>query len=384
MRCDLAVIGGGPAGCFTAAHVSRSFSVVILEEHEQVGIPEQCAGLIAPRVVDMAHARDSIINRIDGASIHFPGGRDLLLKGAETKAYVVDRRRFDERCLDLATANGAVYRSGSRFLEYHHTKEGLTLALNQGDELQTRLAIGAEGYKSTLGKQSGLPAPMEFIKGIQVDLRHRMEDQRSVDVWLGRDIAPGFFAWRIPCEDMTRLGLGTISGRPSDYLKKLVTAAGHDRDERIRLYSGMIPVGVLPKTVTDRIMLVGDAAAQVKPISGGGLYPGLTAARLAGQVASEALDEDDLSEKRLRAYDRAWKSEIGKDLDRGNRVRKAFLRMDDHALDTAGKLLDTEEARAVLSTGDIDHPTRIAKELLGAAPGLMRFAPQLLATMFSR
>jgi len=131
-------------------------------------------------------------------------------------------------------------------------------------------------------------------------------------------------------------------------------------------------------------MLVGDAAGQVKPISGGGLYPGLTAARIAGEVATRALDKMDFSERMLRAYDREWKAELGKGLDRGRMVRRAFVRMNDRDLDKAGRLLDTDDAREVLSRGDIDHPTEIASDLLRAAPGLMRFAPQLLASMFSR
>ena len=130
------------------------------------------------------------------------------------------------------------------------------------------------------------------------------------------------------------------------------------------------------------MMLVGDAAAQVKPISGGGLFSGLTAATLAADVASRCLAEDDCSARRLRQYDRDWKERVGKELDRGYRVRRAFVRMDDDALDAAGRILDTEESRNVLGQGDIDHPTAIAKDLLKAAPGLMRFAPQLLASMF--
>jgi len=384
MHCEVAVVGGGPVGCFTAAHIGKGHSVVVLEEHLQVGVPEQCAGLIAPRVVEMAQADGSILNHIDGAVVHFPGGREVHLKGKETKAFVVDRRRFDESCLELALKNGATYCTGKRFVSLRRAKEGLTLELQGGEDVKTDLAIGADGYKSAFGRQTGLPTPREFVKGIQVDLTCTMDDQSSVDVWLGNKVAPGFFAWRIPCGDRTRLGLCVVEGLPSDHLKSLIKLAGHEDDKRVQLYSGMIPVTALSRTSLERIMLVGDAAGQVKPISGGGLYPGLTAARIAGRVATEALDCGDLSEKMLRRYDREWKAELGTGLDRGHRVRKAFLRMDDKDLDRAGRSLDTEEARMVLSRGDIDHPTEIARDLLKAAPGLMRFAPQLLASMFSR
>ncbi|OPY34865.1 MAG: Digeranylgeranylglycerophospholipid reductase [Methanomassiliicoccales archaeon PtaU1.Bin124] len=384
MRCDVAVVGGGPVGCFTAANMSRSVHKVVLEEHERVGVPEQCAGLIAPRVVEMGKANAAIINRIDGAVIHFPSGREMRLKGEETKAYVVDRRRFDESCLDQALANGAECLTGHRFLHLRRTATGMVLRLEDGKEMTARLAIGADGYRSRLGQEAGLSPPREYVRGIQVDLERSMEDQQAVDVWLGREIAPGFFAWRIPCGDRTRVGLCVADGTPSAYLKRLIKLAGHENDKRVRLYSGIVPIGMVRSTVADNVMIVGDAAGQVKPISGGGLYPGLTAAGMAGKVASDALEADDLSTNYLRRYEKAWKAELGKGLDRGYRVRKAFLRMDDDALDLAGRLMDTEEARGVLSKGDIDHPTAIARDLLGAAPGLMRFAPQLLASMFSR
>jgi flavin-dependent dehydrogenase len=132
------------------------------------------------------------------------------------------------------------------------------------------------------------------------------------------------------------------------------------------------------------VIIVGDAAGQVKPLSGGGLFTGLTAATLAAQVASDAIDENDTSARFLRRYDQMWRDAIGKEIERGFRVRKAYIRLKDEQLDQVGKLLDTEEARTVLSKGDIDRPTDIAGDLLRAAPGLMRFSPQLLASMFSR
>lgn len=154
--------------------------------------------------------------------------------------------------------------------------------------------------------------------------------------------------------------------------------------ERLRLYSGVIPLGPPRHTSTDQVILVGDAAGQVKPLSGGGLFTGLTAARLAAQVASDAIEANDTSARFLRRYDRKWRDAIGKEIERSYRVRKAYVRLKDEQLDQAGRLLDTDDARAVLSLGDIDHPTDIAGDLLRAAPGLMRFSPQLLASMLSR
>ena len=162
----------------------------------------------------------------------------------------------------------------SAFCQFSRTAGDVSLQMTDGEELQARLVIGAEGYKSTLGKQLGFPSPREFVRGIQVDLERRMEDQSYVDVWLGHELAPGFFAWRIPCEDRTRVGLCTSTGLPSDYLKRLLTLAGHDKDGRARLYSGMIPLGMLGRTVTDRVMLGrGRRGAGESPSAGAACIP---------------------------------------------------------------------------------------------------------------
>lgn len=386
MRCDLAIVGGGPVGCMTAAHMRKGSSVIILEEHDAVGVPEQCSGLIAPRVVQMASAQTSVLNHIDGAVIHFPSGRELRLKGQEIKAYVVDRRLFDERCMDQAVNNGAEYRTGTKFKEAVRENGSISLTMSSKEDIHAKMSIGADGYKSSLGQAVGLPRPKDLVRGIQVDLRCRMDDQTSVDVWIGSEVAPGFFAWRIPCGDFTRMGLCTSpgNGNPSSFLNHLLKRTGYGSMERLRLYSGVIPLGPPRHTSTDQVILVGDAAGQVKPLSGGGLFTGLTAARLAAQVASDAIEANDTSARFLRRYDRKWRDAIGKEIERSYRVRKAYVRLKDEQLDQAGRLLDTDDARAVLSLGDIDHPTDIAGDLLRAAPGLMRFSPQLLASMLSR
>ena len=125
--------------------------------------------------------------------------------------------------------------------------------------------------------------------------------------------------------------------------------------------------------------ILGDA-----PLSGGGLYTGMTAAHIAAEVALAALHEGDLSAERLSEYQRKWKEEIGRELERGYLIRKAYLRLSDKRLDALGRTLDRPEVKDVLSTGDIDFPSLLAPQIIKAAPKLLRFAPQVLRSMFSR
>jgi len=385
MRCDVLVVGGGPVGCMAASVLAPTLETVVVEEHPRIGEPVQCAGLVTPRVVEMVSAEDAVINRVDGAFIHFPGGRTLTLQGSEVKAVVVDRGEFDRRCASLAEKAGAHVMISQRCSSARREKGGLVMELD-GSEQRCRALLAADGYRSKLGKQLGLGEARDLVRGIEADLHHRLDDQGKVHVFLGRDVAPGFFAWAIPCGDLTRVGLCVSpgNGTPQSYLERLLERQGWTEAKRERTYSGAIPLGHVERSYADRVLLAGDAAGMAKPLSGGGLYTGMTAGRLAALTFIEAFQKDDLSASGLSAYERRWKEEFGRELRSSFRVRKAFVKMTDKDLDKAGEKLDREKARAVLATGDIDFPTALARPLLKAAPSLLTLSPMLIMRLMRR
>ncbi len=150
----MAIVGGGPAGCLTAANLPRSLRTLIFEEHEQTGVPTQCAGLVTERVVRSVGAEGTVLNRIDGACIHFPDGRVLRLKADATKAVVVDRRLFDERCRDLAVKAGAEYLNNHHFTGLERGTNGI--AVEGGARASgTDLPIQACGRRGRLSLRCG-------------------------------------------------------------------------------------------------------------------------------------------------------------------------------------------------------------------------------------
>jgi len=385
MPCDVLVVGGGPVGCMAASVLAPALETVVVEEHPRIGEPVQCAGLVTPRVVDMVSARDAVINRVDGAFIHFPGGRTLTLQGSEVKAVVVDRGEFDRRCASLAEKAGARVMTSQRCSSVRREKGGIVMELD-GSERRCWALLAADGYRSKLGQQLGLGEARDLVRGIEADLHLRLEDQGKVHVFLGRDVAPGFFAWAIPCGDLTRVGLCVSpgNGTPLSYLEKLLRRQGWAEAKRERTYSGAIPLGHVPRSYADRVLLAGDAAGMAKPLSGGGLYTGMTAGRMAAETFIEAFQKDDLSASGLSVYERRWKAEFGSELRSSFRVRQAFVKMTDKDLDRAGEKLDREKARAVLATGDIDFPTALARPLLKAAPSLLTLSPTLIMRLMRR
>lgn len=385
MDSQIIISGGGPIGNYLASNL-RECSIQIMEEHSEIGKPVQCTGLVHPRVVDLANAKESVLNTIRGLRLFFPGGRAIEIKTDEVKAVVIDRCRFDKICCDSAKKAGAVINTNSKILDFKREDNRLNvnyLTNEEKNEINTNLLIGADGYKSHVGTCAGLGCAKEIVRGIQSDLEVTMPDQDIVEVYLGKEVAPGFFAWVLPCGDFTRIGVGISKGNgiPSRYLDSLIEKRGFGEVNRTQTYSGVIPIGYPKSTYADNIMIVGDAAAQTKPLSGGGLYTGMQCAKYAAETALDAIDSKDYSATFLSAYEDKWKSEIGKELDRGMIVRKVFTGMSDKKLDEAGKLLDKPEAKEILATGDIDYPSKLARPILKAVPSIMKLAPGALKTL---
>lgn len=367
---DVAVSGGGPAGSACAALLARDHDVVVLEEHPSVGRPMQCAGLISDASVKLSGVSPEVYSVFHGARVHFPGGDSVAISSDAPLACSVDREGFDRRMADRALDAGAEFRTGVR-LESYHVSDRVRLETSAGP-VESRLLVGADGHSSATAAGLGVRPP-EFIRGIQADVRVRADDQDSFVMRLGSRYAPGFFTWEIPCGDFTRVGLCTSwsAGPPAPYLRRLLSDLGWE-GRTDGMHSGKIPIGRMQRMSGDRVMLVGDAASQVKPVSGGGIHPILSAAPILAGVASSALDSDDLGARRLGEYDRIWNSGPGRELRRGMRLRRAYLRMDDGDLDRAGAYASREDVREVLGSIDIDGPTEVVRRLLSRPSTALR------------
>ena len=304
-------------------------------------------------------------------------GTALTVRSKEPKARAVDRADLDSKMADAAMAAGAEYMFGTRFLS-HSVSDRVVLDTSSGT-MEARMVVGADGHTSKVA--AGIPGsrPTEYLRGIQADVSGRAEHEDLFRIHLGSRYAPGFFTWEIPCGDFTRVGLCTSweAGPPMDRLKALLSEIGAD-DKVIGMHSGKIPLRCRGDIVSERTMLVGDAASQVKPVSGGGLFPGLTAAGLLSDVAGKALEEDDLSKRRLSEYQSLCDGAFGSELRRGHSLRRMFVRMSDDDLIAAGRYVSREDVRSVLDGIDIDHPSAVMKGLLRHPAAMLSAVPLML------
>ena len=393
---DVVVVGGGPVGGHVASLVARKgFDVLILEEHGKVGEPVQCAGIFSPKVLELVGCEDAVLNRIRGADVFSPKGVRLELTAKEPKAVVVDRGRFDNVVVERALKDGARMMRGAKALGARKGDNGIDISLlqkgargNIRTKLRTKLLIGADGVASNVARWSGLQRAPVVLPGVQDELEGvDLEDDR-VKIFTGREIAPGFFAWLVPAGQRVRVGLCTRKGAPA-YLRRMhngvVTSKHLEGGRVVGTLGGAIPMGILKRTETDRVMLVGDAAAQVKATSGGGIYPGLVCAGHCAQTAIEALESGDLSERALSSYHDRWTADIGKELRKDWRLYKLYQTFDDAKIEKAFRLLNKPKVlRLIEERGDIDFPSKLALPIARKEPRLLGFATRSLAEYILR
>lgn len=379
---DLVVVGGGPAGCAVARDVADAgFRVLVAEEHERVGEPLQCSGLISARTLEIARVSPEVVKRsLHGARVHAPDGQVLDLTGRKAYALAIDRVAFDRDLADQARTAGAELLTGTRVDSLEYVQGGVRLGL-AGRSVVSRLVVGADGHNSLVARWLGLPASYERVPLFAAEVELPGYDGHVADIFIGRSVAPGWFGWVIPTGSGTaRVGTGSLQGgewpnprRLLDLLRE--TYPGIFQGMRIiKTTSGMVPVGLRTKTYGERVLLVGDAACHVKPISGGGLFLGLKGAGICAGTVAEALTAENSSETFLSRYQRAWDAAIGPEIRCGLHHREVFLGMNDGDMESIVSFFNNPYwRRLILKYGDLDHHSVIAERLALAPPWAKRF-----------
>lgn len=322
-RVDALIVGAGPAGCKTAELIAKGdYDVLVLEEHSEVGRPVQCTGLVSERIGKIPE--EIIVNRIKKARF-YSGGEFFEVK-SKNPVYVIDREKFDKHLSKKAEDAGVKFKFRTRFLNFNHGKVKTT-----DGNYETKLLIGADGPNSLVAKKVGIKLPDNVLFAVQVCMKSDFESD-TVELWFGSDIAPGLFAWVVPENDnKARVGLIT-NKNPNVYLEKFLKKRFGRAKTKSR-FGDMIRYGLIKKSVADSVLLVGDAACQIKPFSAGGLVYGQIGATYAGGACIKSLEAEDFSEKILfKNYDKQWKKKLASPIKKGLLMKKIFSKLQDSPL----------------------------------------------------
>jgi len=354
IETDVLVVGAGPGGSMAAKFAAlNGMRTLLIEKRQEIGSPVRCAeGISKGWLSECGSAEDPrwISAAPEGARVFAPDGTCFMMKAdraGNEVGIVIDRHQFDKAlaaeaaragarillktfAADVTRANGAV--SGV-----------VGKSLGTDVEIRARITIGADGFESQVGRWAGIRTQLkasDVVTTFQYQLADVECDPRYCDFYAG-SCAPGGYIWIFPKgNDIANVGLGVQlsllegKGEPKAYLDRwIATQPQLARGKPLAMVAGAVSTNKpLPKTATDGLMLVGDAARLIDPLTGGGIMNACLSGKLAGEIAAKAIQSGDVSEKFLQRYEKGWRKRLAKKLERNWWAKEKVAELDDETV----------------------------------------------------
>jgi len=378
----------------------RGFRVLLTEEHPQVGVPSHCTGKLSSSAAkELGLEPPGVLAELRGAILYSPSGAQLIVERAKTQAYVLDRRVFDSCLASQAVESGAMLATSTRATKVRIKRSEALVCLVLQDHIEEKtckIVVGADGVASSVARRTGLYS--KASKEMRLAAQKEFTEVHSMipgfaEAFFGRRFSPGFFAWAVPAgATRARVGLCVQPGSgvaPMSCLNSLIAShpvvAPRLRGSIVTAESvHAIPTGgPLRRTVGDGVLVVGDAAGQVKSTTGGGLYYGMLCGRMAGESLCKALEEAQgtVPARELEDYERRWRARLGEEISFGCRARAFMDSLSDDEVDYVFQVLRDDESlvRLVEALGDIDFQSNIARSLIPRIVVALARRPRLLS-----
>jgi len=386
MKYDVVVVGAGPAGSVTSRFAAeQGAKVLIIERRKEIGVPVLCGEGVSRRIDNwgMLEGKRWIASNMEGARIYSPDGTMVKLSadlaGNET-GYVIYRDIFDQELARQAAKAGAKIMMNTNAIGLLKDNNKITgvKAKQFDDELdiEADIVVAADGVESKVGQWAGINTrldPKDLETCCQYTLTNIDCKDAYCDFYLGKKIAPGGYVWVFPKgKDVANVGIGVLAnlseaGMPKKLLDNFIANDPRLKNGNpIRFLAGAVPVAKPVETVRDNLLLVGDAARQVDPITGGGLTHCLEGGKIAGETIGMAVEKQQFDQETLSVYETGWKEAFGKKLKRNYMVKEIVLGFEDKTLNMlADSLKDFKfeeiSTLALVKALVLKHPTLLMK-----------------------
>ena len=366
-KYDVVVVGGGPAGSMAAWEAAKGdVSVCMLEKDRDIGYPVRCgeaAGESGLR--QFVEIEDSwIAEKITSVKLVSPNLTSVDIDFSTETGYILNRRIFDYDLSRYAANAGAeVYTKAyvKNVLANNGEVNGVVLDyLGEEKQIQAKIVIGADGLTSRVGRWAGLKTLVrmkDMESAVQYSVANVDIEPNKMIMYVGRNHAPGGYLWVFPKgKKFANIGIG-ISGKYSKhksaqkYLDEFMEREYPDAAILTTMCGGVPCAKPMEKPVADGIMLVGDAAHQINPMTGGGIVAGMKGGWIAGQVAAEAIKKNDYSEDSLLEYPKRMRKDFGKNHERFYKIKEVTEKLTNEELDSiAEKVLSIPDNKRTLTS----------------------------------
>lgn len=359
MKYDVVVVGGRVGGSVSSLFASKNGAdVLMIEKQQEIGVPVQCAGVTYAetfKTLEMKPSERYMCNKIDGAYLYSPDLTHFRIDIEKAGGYIMDRKVFD-KSLAIESAKAGTNIMVKTTVKDLIIKEGkvkgvVVKHLGKTLEIEADVVIAADGVESRIARIAGLNTlnnPEDIGSCAQYEMAGVDMDPNYFEFYFGHEVAPGGYAWIFPKEDHTaNVGLGIRGSKETayNYLKKFTSKIDATP---VELNIGGVPLsGPIEKTFTNGLMVVGDAAGHVDPLTGEGIRLAAICGKIAGEVAAEAIKKEDTSAKFLKKYEKLWKKEIGNGIKNSLKYRKIFDKMNDNDLNALVKFLQDKDINSI-------------------------------------
>ncbi|AIS32411.1 NAD(P)/FAD-dependent oxidoreductase [Methanobacterium formicicum] len=354
METDVLVIGAGPAGSTAAKHAALGGAqVIVIDKKSEIGSPKRCAEGVSKDGLKKLGIEPSsrwVTREATGVRMVSPNGTAVNLTEDKVKlpeaGYILERKIFDKHmAMDAARAGARIMVKTLATGMRREDDQVVVTAENMGQELEikAKIVIAADGPESRVGRWAGLRtalAPKNMESCAQFEMAGvQMAEPDCIEFHFG-SVAPGGYAWIFPKgDDIANVGLGILTTRTDktayQHLLEFVESNPATQNAQpVELNVGGDPVGgLLKKKVADNVLVTGDAASMVNPLTGGGIISGMLGGRIAGQVAAQAMADGDYSHKNLKVYEKLCDDELGESFKKYLKAKEYLLSLSDGELD---------------------------------------------------
>jgi len=355
---DVVVVGAGPGGAVAALSAAeKGLRVLLVERKRVVGVPVRCAEGVSSAGLER-FIRPSprwVASTLEGAALYSPDGTRVDIK-VDGRGYILERAVFDRELVRLAAEKGTEVLLGAYvdgLVTRGNRVAGITYRDGSGrGEVKCAVVIAADGVESRLARLAGIDTVStlhDMETCYQYGLLYDGICSDKVELFFGRDVAPGGYAWVFSKGNgLANVGLG-ITGEHArrksskEYLDDFV-ARRFPGAKKLYQVAGGVPLGRPPRRlVKGGFMVVGDAARQVNPMSGAGILNAMIAGKLAGETAYEAHAAGDFSGRFLRKYEKRWHDRLGRDMSRYYKIKEVVSRLPDDVLNKTAAALNRLE-----------------------------------------